>query len=136
MFAKYRTLLKSAALGHGKTEYLDEIRNVKIRNIFTRLRVNSNKLKAYCHKEDVLCSHCKVPETASHLLFSCSYGQLPVIRNKFDQNLLNVTPTFSDKTIDDKLSIVLNLNFSSQEATKIACSFVKDMYNHRFNRNP
>ncbi len=118
------------------SEYLDNIRNVKIRNIFTRLRVDNNKLKAYCHKEDTLCSQCKVPETASHFLFSCSSGQLPTIRRKFDQNVENITPIFSSKSANEKLSIILNLDFSSQEAIKIACSFVKDMYNHRFKRNP
>ena len=118
------------------SQYLDDIRNVKIRNIFTRLRVNNNKLKAYCHKGDVLCSHCKVPETASHFLFSCPSGQVPINRNKFSQNIMNSAPNFSTKTVDDRLSIVLNLNFRSQEAIKIACSFVKDMYDHRFHRNP
>ncbi len=131
-------LLCKSLFPYRHSQYLDDIKNVKIRNIFTRLRVNNNKLMAYCHKGDGLCSHCQVPETASHFLFTCSSGQLPKIRKKFEQSIKNIAPVFGTENIDDKLSIVLSLNFSWQEAIKIACSYVKDMYNHRFkvNRNP
>ncbi len=129
-------LLCKSFFPYQHSEYLDQIKNVKIRNIFTRLRVNSNRLKAYSHTEDLICSHCKVPETASHLLFSCADGQLPTIRDKFDRNIMKVAPVFGTKTTDDKLSMLLSLNFSSEEAINIACSFVKDMYIYRFTRNP
>ncbi len=129
-------LLCKSFFPYSHSTYLDKIKNVKIRNIFTRLRLNNNRLKAYSHKEDVLCDHCNVPETASHLLFVCPYSQLPTIRNTFYRNISGVFPEFCTKNYDDKLSSVLDLDFSSEEAIKIACSFVKDMYNHRFTRNP
>ncbi len=33
--------------------------------------------------------------------------------DKFCQNIMNSAPNFNTKTVDDKLSIVLNVNFSS-----------------------
>ena len=39
---------------------------MKIRNIFTKLRLGCNRLKAYSHSENTDCDHCKAPETVSH----------------------------------------------------------------------
>ncbi len=48
-------LLCKSLFPYKHSGYLDGIENVRIRNIFTRLRINNNKLKAYGHKEDILC---------------------------------------------------------------------------------
>ena len=39
------------------SSYLNKIQNVKLRNIFTKLRLNCNWLKAYSHSDKADCDH-------------------------------------------------------------------------------
>ncbi len=44
------------------------------------------------------------------------------------------SPIFAAMSITDKLPYILNLDFDNDEAIKLSCSFVKNIYNLRFNR--
>ena len=118
------------------SSYLDRIRNVKIRNIFTKLRLGCNRLKAYSHSENIECDHCKAPETVSHMLFTCTSPKLIIERDKFMNQISSILPTFAAMPLDNKLSLMMNLDFKDDNAVDMSCSFVKNIYNLRFNRNP
>ena len=120
------------------SEYLDIIRNVDIRNVFTRLRINHCKLNAYIHKEGHKnCSKCDVLEDTQHLLLDCTKEIFEQHRMNFYNNMRNLVPNFIYLPKDNMLEQILNLNFYCSRdvldsAIKIACNFVKKMYNSRF----
>ena len=118
------------------SSYLDKIKNVKLRNIFTKLRLGCNRLNAYSHSDKTDCDHCMAPETVSHMLFDCESHNIKSSRDKFLDQIQSVYPTFTALSNTDKLSRVLNLNFKDENVISMACSFVKTIYNLRFSRNP
>ena len=116
------------------SSYLDKIKNVKLRNIFTKLRLGCNRLNAYSHRDKTDCDHCNTPETVLHMLFTCNLPKLKSVRDNFLNQIDSKSPTFAAMSITDKLSHILNLDFDNDEVVKLSCSFVKNIYNLRFNR--
>ncbi len=119
---------------YGCSKYLDKINNVKLRNIFTKLRLDCNRLNAYSHSDKTDCDHCHVPETVSHMLFTCNLPKFKSVRDSFLSQMEEKSPIFAAMSITDKLPHILNLDFDNEEVIKLSCSFVKNIYNLRFNR--
>ena len=47
-----------------------------------------------------------------------------------------IIPTFAAMPHENKLSLILNLDFKDDNVVDMSCSFVKNIYNLRFNKNP
>ena len=68
------------------------------------------------------------------LLFTCNVSKLKSVRDSFLSQMEEKSPIFAAMSITDKLPYILNLDFDNDEAIKLSCSFVKNIYNLRFNR--
>ncbi len=117
------------------SQYLDTVKNVKLRNIFTRLRTNENKLQAYLHKEELNCEKCKVPETTKHFLFDCKRQCIVDERERFSSQIAGLVPSYVRKSTNQKLRFLLDIRSKNDEIVKIICHHVNSMYTMRF-KNP
>ncbi len=99
---------------YGKRKYLDLVKNPDIRTIFSRLRLDVNKLvdskyRSYRSKNqaDNCCFECHVTDDVIHRLFYCTKMGLRNVRLKFYSDILSYRDL---QLVDDnaKLSFVLN----------------------------
>lgn len=135
-------VLKLCKLGREYTnsQYLDRVKNLDIRNIFTRLRINQTQLKGHLRNQnDKNCVLCGNIEDARHLLFECKEETLTLIRQKFITNIGAFIKNFSYLCVDDQITQVLNLEFTCPsslygQVENVTCNFVRDMYKSRFNK--
>lgn len=117
--------------------YLDTIRNVKIRNIFTRLRINQSKLKGHqIGSTDKKCTRCDCTEDAKHFLFECQDTKLVCLRLNYLNQTEQYSKNFKYLPIKEKTKQVLCLDFQCPSSchsklTDITCNFVNNMYNTR-----
>ena len=124
---------------YGKRRYLDLVRNPDIRTIFTRLRLDANKLadskyRSYRFKNqtDNCCSECHVVDDVLHRLFYCNKTGLRHVRLKFfrDISYCRDLQLLND---EDKLFFILNAapgvrEVDASNAISLVCTFVKNVY--------
>ena len=119
-------------------KYLDNVENPSVRNIITKLRIDSNKLadskyRSYRFKSqaDPICSHCNKREDVSHRLLDCTKGNLASVRNTFYNKCESFIPGFRRKEDRYKINCILNVNpqcKGSGALIDVLCSFIKKMY--------
>ncbi len=114
------------------SQYLSTIKNVKLRNIFTRLRINNNKLQAYLHKEEVNCEKCGVLENTEHFLFHCKRECLVKERERFLSQIKGLLPTYINKSSDAKIDFLLNIKTKDADLVKVICHHINTIYGLRF----
>ncbi len=114
------------------SSFLATIKNVKLRNIFTRLRINNNKLQAYLHKEELNCEKCNVIENTEHFLLHCKREGLMKERERFLSQVKHFLPTYENKGSEAKLSLMLNINVKDGDLVNMICHHVNTMYALRF----
>ncbi len=114
--------------------YLEIIKNVKLRNVFTRLRINNNKLLAYSHSDKVNCEKCDVLESTEHMLFHCKRECLSKERERFNSQVRGLVPSYPHKDTGAKIKLLLDINTKHEDLIKIICHHVNTMYNLRFIR--
>ena len=127
---RFENLKLSSRDTYCHSPYLDKIKNVGIRNIVTRFRLNCNKLKEYSHKQDKDCIKCKSTENVKHALLHCTKDNLLQTRTKFFNDMCRYEETFRHLNDNLKMYKILNVEFKNAEADRICCKFLKDMYNN------
>ncbi len=123
--------------GHNVYErsgYLDIVNNVKLRNVFTRLRINNNKLLAYSHSDKVNCEKCDVLENTEHMLFHCKRDCLVKERERFISQVSKLVPSYHTKGTEAKIKLLLDIDTKDEDLIKIICHHVNTMYSLRFMR--
>ncbi len=124
-----------------KSNYLDVIQRPDIRTVFTRLRIDSNKLadskfRSYRYKSqlDDNCSDCQVRESVVHRILHCKKGELGKIRSAF-YKVINDAVNNNFLSISDKEKINFILNVAPDTADSVRdkvvsaiCKFVNDVY--------
>ena len=75
-------------------------------NVFTRLRINNNKLQAYLHKEEVNCEKCGVLENTGHFLLHCKRECLAKEREKSLSQIKGLLPAYIAKGPDAKINLL------------------------------
>jgi hypothetical protein len=127
------------------SNYLNIIKNPKIRNIFTRLRTDLNILntcKTQTKKDNntgtnVNCPHCPgVDETVPHFLLYCH--KFHNYRVKYFKGISDNVSSFPRLNDDEKLNVLLNLDLSrcsgnALELVSNTCNFVFKVYKERLN---
>ena len=116
------------------SKYLEIVKSVKVRNVFTRLRINNNKLQAYSHSDDTNCEKCNVLENTEHLLFHCKRECLLQERERFNSQILGIFPKYANKGTEAKIHLLLNIDTNNTDLTKIICHHISTMYNLRFGK--
>ncbi len=114
------------------SRYLETIKNVKLRNVFTRLRINNNKLLAYSHSDRVNCENCDVLENTEHLLFHCKRECLVKERERFSSQIGGLAPSYTYKSTKAKIRLLLNIDTKNEDLIKVICHHVNTMYSLRF----
>ena len=121
------------------SSYIDKIRNLKLRNIFLRLRINQTKLKGHLRGADKVCEYCKGNEIedVKHLVLYCKREGIVKYRSQFLEQISCHVPYFYNQSDSDKLRQILNLKFNchidkDDEVTQITCKFIKNIYELRF----
>ena len=95
------------------SSYIDTVKNLHIRNIITRLRLNQAKLRGVRKGEtSVLCDTCDLREDVKHFLLYCNKRELMLEREKYFRKIDNFVPNFRNFCDLDKIKEILNLNFS------------------------
>ena len=123
---------------YSSSRYLDIIRNIEIRNMFTKLRINHNKLKGCLYnQEDTNCATCRVTESTMHFLLDCKEDNLQKIRTEFYEKIAKIVKNFTKLNKFQKLKQILNLEFPAlikdeSSAVRLTCKFVQNMYSARF----
>ena len=101
--------------------YLEIIKNVKLRNVFSRLRINNNKLLAYSHSDKVNCEKCDVLESTEHMLFHCKRECLAKERERFNSQVRGLVPSYPHKGAGAKIKLLLDINTKHEDLIKIIC---------------
>ena len=127
-------------INYRKRHYLTAVQSPDIRTIFTRLRIDSNKLadsklRSFRYKSqlDDNCSDCQVQESVTHRLLYCTKGGLDKIRESFYKAMNEVVKNFSLFENCKKINFILNVasdtnDFVRAKVVSYLCKFVKDMY--------
>ncbi len=125
---------------YGKSKYLDLVKNPDIRTIFTRLRLDANKLadskyRSYRFKDqkDNYCSECQIADGVLHRFFHCHKKGLKESRETFYKGITNMYKNFHSLNDYEKACFVLNggLGIKGLDMANIMpllCSFVKRIY--------
>jgi hypothetical protein len=126
--------------------YLKTIENVEIRNTFTRLRLDMNKLEI-CqgrHKnisrEQRTCPNCRTnTETVQHFLLDCP--TFSENRLTFSNKMKIFDTLYHHRSNEEKLNILLNVQplvteDYHQQSIKLICTFIKSIYDKRLQCKP
>ena len=119
------------------SEYLIEVKNHEIRNIFTRLRCGYNILHSsigrFRNGGNKNCSLCNCTvESVEHFLFSCPY--FDDIRQDQLNYIKENVPNFDVMDSEGKLSLILDFDVQRNKKEVLRsyiCKFVCTMYNAR-----
>ena len=123
-------ILSSLKDNFGMSPYLTHIRNLSIRNIFTRLRIDLNCL-AMCKTQGnfSMCPMCKLePETVEHFIFKCLYYTDE--RNVFKATILPISQSYSSYNNVRKMQYILDLRCPTQ-AVSSCIKFISTIYKTR-----
>jgi hypothetical protein len=123
--------------------YLQTVENIEIRNTFTRLRCDMNKLQMCVGRtqniprEKRICPLCNTgTETVEHFLLDCQAYDND--RQEFIRDMSSTDRLFIHRNNREKLRIVLNVHpqvepDSYDKSIKFICKYVKTAYAHRVN---
>jgi hypothetical protein len=133
-------ILKNLKRDFGPSNYLFQIINPDIRNIFTRLRIDLNVLQScatYKQRNEEACPCCKKSqESVEHFLLRCEY--FSDIRLEFNAKVEHCIRNFKYLNDNDKLQCILDLDpenrsNSKENFIKHVCTFVQTIYKKRSN---
>ena len=118
---------------YSRSSYTHEIQNPIVRKVYTRLRIDLNILatsKVNSGKNmSAICPLCKSePETVKHFLLKCCHYEQ--IRNKFLEDIKQISPGIQNETAEHKLKYILDLR-CPDEAITLCCKFVSNIYGIR-----
>jgi hypothetical protein len=118
--------------------YLQTVENIEIRNTFTRLRCDMNKLQMCIGRmhniprENRICPLCKTgTETVQHFLLDCKVYEKE--RYEFIREMSTMDKLFIQRNDHEKLKIVLNVHpqvepDNYENSVKYICKYVKTVY--------
>ncbi len=127
-------------INYKKKHYLAAVQSPDIRTVFTRLRIDSNKLadskfRSYRYKNQIddNCSDCRVKESVTHRLLYCNKGGLDKIREHFYKAMGEIIENFHLTECTKKINFILNVapdvaNSVRDKVVPYICKFVKDIY--------
>ena len=127
------TVLASLKSDFNFSTYINKIKSPDVRKIYTRLRIDLNKLNVcqfrYGKVPSAICTECNAQnETVIHLLFYCKRYQ--GLRNTFIETLSKENSNFTNLSDERKLKYVLNLD-CPRSMEGLCCNYVKNVYNAR-----
>ena len=126
-----------------KSPYLTVIENHGVRNIFSRLRLDMNKLEICQGRQRNIprdlrkCPICKTAvETIAHFILECDGYRSE--RTIFISKITEIDKLFLQASKSHQLKSILNVqplvpDHSVTRATKLICRYVKDIYTNRLN---
>ncbi len=117
-------------------EYLNKIESPRVRNIFTRLRIDCNNLndcrfRSYRFKNQStnVCTFCPGEiDNVTHLLLHCRHPNIVNERNTFYRKYSEYFDNFVTLSDDEKLCLILNVPHGASGATHVVCTFLKGIY--------
>ena len=128
------SLLHNLKKDYTVSKYLNKIKDVSIRRIFTKLRLSNhclNECIGRYHQIERSERSCKICnsneiENVSHFLLKCN--AFSTERDHCFSQIAIYCPSFTHLTDENKLSFILKVNSENINCISILCSYVKNMY--------